>query len=177
MTLAAMLREGGSPGKARAADKLETGRRVWRVPISETDANPYRILQTGMVAVGPQDYYKEVVAFKDDDLALADSTSAPDSGTYGDATVAEAATDAPVATGADAGDDEGGSGLQKFRRGLDALSPDRPRHAPVLPTVEVTTRTPQLPTQRSPTLNASRPSGHAGSCSLHPRSRSLVNTA
>ena len=59
VTLAAMLREGGSSGASRAADELETGRRVRRVrhvPISETDANPYRIPQMGMVAVGPQDY-------------------------------------------------------------------------------------------------------------------------
>ena len=121
-----MLREGGSPGAARAAGELKTSRRVRRVPISETDANPYRILQTGMVAVGPQDYYKEVVVAEDDDLAPADSTSAPAGGTDGDATVTEAATNAPVAPGADAGDDEDGSGLQDFRRRLDALSPDRP---------------------------------------------------
>ena len=126
VTLAVMLREGGSPGAARAAGELKTSRRVRRVPISETDANPYRILQTGMVAVGPQDYYKEVKDAKDNELALADSTSAPDSGTDGDATVAEATTDAPVAPGADGDDDEGGSSLQEFRRRLDAISPDRP---------------------------------------------------
>ena len=41
-TLAAMQREGGAPGAARAADELETGRRIRRVPVpvSETDANP-----------------------------------------------------------------------------------------------------------------------------------------
>ena len=51
-TLATMQREGGSPGAARAADELETGRRTRRVPISETDANSNCIPQTGMVAVG-----------------------------------------------------------------------------------------------------------------------------
>ena len=37
-TLAALQREGASPGAARAADELETGRRSRRVPVSETDA-------------------------------------------------------------------------------------------------------------------------------------------
>ena len=56
VTLAVISREGGSPGTARAAYKLETGRRVRRIPIAKMDANPYRIPQTGMVAVGPKDY-------------------------------------------------------------------------------------------------------------------------
>ena len=54
-TLAALQREGGSPGAEWAADELKTGRRNRRVPVSETDANPYRIPQSGMVAVGMQD--------------------------------------------------------------------------------------------------------------------------
>ena len=33
-TLAAMQREGGFPGAARAADELETGQRIQRVPVS-----------------------------------------------------------------------------------------------------------------------------------------------
>ena len=41
--LAAMRQEGGSPGAARAADKLETGRRVKRVRLLKTDANLFDI--------------------------------------------------------------------------------------------------------------------------------------
>ena len=65
--VAAMSWEGGSPGAARAADELETGRRVVRVPIADTDANPYRIKQSGLVAIGPEDHFRMEEVAKDDD--------------------------------------------------------------------------------------------------------------
>ena len=54
-TLGAMQQEGGSPGAARAADELETDRRIRRAPVSEADANAHRIPQSGMVTVGIKD--------------------------------------------------------------------------------------------------------------------------
>ena len=98
-----MKREGGSPGAARAANELETGRRARRVPVFETDANPYRIPQSGMVAEGMKDWYEEVPIAEDgapdpvDDMdvppgddtgddteAGADALAAPAANTYGD---------------------------------------------------------------------------------------------
>ena len=86
-----------------------------------------------MVAVGQQDYYREVAVAEDDNLGPADSAGTPVSETAGDAT--EAATDALVAPGADTGNGEDRSGLQEFHRRLHALSPDRPLRPPVPSTV------------------------------------------
>ena len=112
------------PGAARVADELETGQRVRRVPVSETDTNPYRIPQTGMVAVGVRDYYKEVPIAEDDRPDPVDSVGIPSGDAAGDAT--EAAADAPAAPATDKDDRADGPGLQDFRRRLHALSPDRP---------------------------------------------------
>ena len=54
-----------------------TGRRIRRIPVSETDASPYRIPQTGMVAVGIRDWYEEVPVAKDDEPDPMDSAGVP----------------------------------------------------------------------------------------------------
>ena len=118
-----MQREGGAPGAARAADELETVRRIRRVSVSETDANPYRRPQTGMVAVGRRDWYEEVPVAEDDEPDPVDSAGVPSGYDARDAT--EAGTDAPAAPAADTDDDGDGSDLQDFHRRLDALSPSK----------------------------------------------------
>ena len=135
-----MQREEGSPGAARAADELEIGRRIRRVLVSKTDANPYRILQTAMVTVGMKDWCKEVPVAEDDGPDPVDSADVLSGDNAGDAIEAEA--NAPAAPAADTDDSEGGSGLQDFHHRLHVLSPERAPYR----------------CRRGPPLSASRPS-------------------
>ena len=128
---------------ARAADELKTGRRSQRVPVSETDANPYRIPHSGMVAVGKQDWYKEERIAEDD---------TPDP-----------VNDMDVPPGA-ADTDEGGDrpGLHDFRHCLHAMSPNRPSRRTILSVIAAATGPPagaggvRPPAERKPTVRIRR---------------------
>ena len=110
-----------------------------------------------MAAMGVQDYYREVPIAEDDEPDPADNAGIPSGDAAGDAT--EAATDALAASSADAGDD--GSGLQKFRRRLHALSPDRPLR-PAIPSAVAgaaqppTTADTARPSERKPAVRTRR---------------------
>jgi hypothetical protein len=67
-TLGTLARATGTAGASYAATEIETGVRHVFAPIADTELNPYRIPQDFLVAVGPQDYFKDV---SDDEDAAA----------------------------------------------------------------------------------------------------------
>ena len=65
-SLATLARSKGNSGGAIAADELMSGNRHVFTSVSTTSANPYRIEQDFMVAIGPADYFKEETDDEDD---------------------------------------------------------------------------------------------------------------
>ena len=123
------------------------------MPIANTSANPYRIKQSGLVAIGPEDHFRIKEVAEDADAAISGDDAGvsppdPDGGASG------GGGDASAASNADTGGAMG-ERLRLARRRLDTvLSPGGG-----------TGPSPPRPAAHSrPLRSASRPSGPGGSC-------------